>query len=497
MVAVAAKPRQSAGEQAVLLPYQRRVMLDRSRYRMWLGSRRIGKDFLMAADCALPRLAGQNTRDALYVSKDEESTRVFVGYVKRFATNFGKAVKVLERTNHEVVQGKDLKVFEVQFPDVGKRRCNLYAFSSNPESVRGFGGDAYVSEHARHKQAETLWEALAPCIMRGGRVTVASSAPDDEQHFFWGLVQMALRNTDPEQHGAPRAYDVPFTFQKTTILDAIEDGLVENINDVEGTSFTREEFLDDCRAQCTSEEMWLREYMCVPGRGSGSYFPNDLLRTIVHRDDPMPTGDVHTWLANIRRVCMPEEKGGLGAERLYAGCDVGRTDNRFVICVGAKLGGMNRTAGDLVLQGAPFSEMKFALWTLMKLREEIGRRSCSVRRLAIDATGIGYQLGEELEGAFRARAEAVRFTPEVKEDLATRARVGAEERTYTIPDDRETLADFHAIRQERTAAGNARFVSTANESGHQDRFWAKALMLMAAESRSEVRAVEVERGAWM
>jgi phage FluMu gp28-like protein len=107
----------------------------------------------------------------------------------------------------------------------------------------------------------------------------------------------------------------------------------------------------------------------------------------------------------------------------------------------------------------------------------------ALRRACFDNTGLGMQFAERAQERFgKYKVEAVTFTAPVKEDLAYPVRASLEDRSCRLPDDPFVVSDFRAIRKETTAAGNIRFTAEANETGHADRFWAKALARHAAKA---------------
>jgi phage FluMu gp28-like protein len=262
-------------------------------------------------------------------------------------------------------------------------------------------------------------------------------------------------------------------------------GLVELINRTVGTSFTREEFLADCKKQAGPH--FDEEFGCIPSGEESSYFPSSLTRLCVspkcadiiervgegelRERDAIGAVDVATLLALIHAHAK-------GASSLHAGVDVGRSVDRFVPWVVAKFGASHRTVGMLVWQDMPFSAMEFACDRIMSLRTDEGLR---VRRMVIDSTGIGAQLGEAMERKHRQRVEAVDFTAEFKSDIFTNLRTHIEERTIELPDDPATLADLASIAKTVTTAGKIRFAGARTKDGHADRATALALALHAAD----------------
>ncbi len=106
----------------------------------------------------------------------------------------------------------------------------------------------------------------------------------------------------------------------------------------------------------------------------------------------------------------------------------------------------------------------------------------AIRRCAIDATGLGLMLAEELQQRWGTRVEPVTFTLAVKEDLAVRVKRVLEERRLRIPYDPVIRAALGAVKRYVTPAGNIRFDADRTERApHADHFWALALALAAAD----------------
>jgi phage FluMu gp28-like protein len=102
-----------------------------------------------------------------------------------------------------------------------------------------------------------------------------------------------------------------------------------------------------------------------------------------------------------------------------------------------------------------------------------------VRRICIDATGLGAHLAERAEEKFPGKIEPIVFTARVKEDLAIRLKVDLEKRRVRLADQDELRADLRGIRKQVTSSGNVRYAGESQDS-HCDRFWAKALRQHAA-----------------
>lgn len=469
---------------AHLLPYQIAWVEDRSRVRLWEKSRRIGADYCEAYGSVRDRLLGLTDEDYWYSSADESAAVEQAEYSKFFLGLLDVAYKYSE--------GEDLdlpgsKVMTITLPKVGRKAPRLTFMTSSPKRFRSKGGDVCLSEFAFHKQAAEMWKAATPTAAWAGRVSVISTH-NGEGSEFEALLRQARRHLDPATAGQPRDTDLRAAIHRVTIDDAIAQGLVEKVNETRGTSLTPEQFRADLRRTCGSEDRWLEEYMCVMSAQSSSFFPTVLLRDSLSRN----AGGLHTGLGAFLDG-VADRADAIGADRLSAGCDVGRTNDRFVIWVWGRVGLQRVCLGALVYQGRDFRDMETAINATMDAR--FGKARVRVRRKCIDATGLGMQLAERAEQKWGSRVEGVKFTAAIKEDIFGRARAGLEEKTVLLPDDDRVVADFTGIRRIITAAGHSRYDAETNEQGHADIATAAALGLMADESGTNVmRMVPVVGG---
>ena len=438
------------------LPYQQTLANDRSRMVVVEKSRRIGGTEAYAMRAALDGLFASKTRDLWFSSRDESAAREFVMRVKHYCQTFNAVVHVV--TGSEIIGGREFQVFEIAFP----RGMRVTAMASSPGGFRSKGGDVILDEFAHHEQPDEMWRAAYPVITWGGRLTVLSTHNGDTGKFR-ELVEMGRRRRE----GNARPGDYPLELHTITIDDAIAQGLVERINEVTGQSLTRDEFRAQLRGGL-SEEDWLEEYMCVPRSSAGSYLPYQLTRPCVHASCPRPTDSLTEFMADI----------GRSEGELYAGVDIGRRRDLFVIWAVSRVGSALRTAAMLVWQGRSFGEMSGAGDALMSHR--------TLRRVCVDASGLGMQLGEQWRIRHGSHVvEDIQITGAVKQEIYPLLRRHLEERTVMLPESDSTLADLSSIRASVTSSGHVRYLGERTEHGHADRACALALALHAAETRSQ------------
>lgn len=469
----------------VFLPYQKAWILDQARIAVFEKSRRIGADWTEAFRAVRDRISGARSNDYWYSSADESAAREFMLYVQMWLTElYGGVFEILEED--KLFDDDKVRVFTIEAPEVNGARPRITAMTSSPRTFRSKGGDVTLSELAHHDDPVGMWKSAWPCTTWGGQLRVISTH-NGEGSILDKLVQMALRHEDPATHGTPKPNDVRSSLHRVTIDDAIRDGLCERINEVTGDDLSREAFREELRRGCLTEENWQEEYLCVPSKSRGSYFPYDLISPCVSDRDARERESVTDFLADV-------ELHAKDATAIWVGADIGRVRDLFVLWALAEFPGVKTTAGLLAFTGRPFREMAAALDMTMRLRLPGGTR---VVRACVDATGIGMHLAEELAAKHPGRVEEVTYTAALKTEIFTRLHASFEDRSVSIPDDDIVHLDLHSVRKSVTASGAVRFDAAQGDHGHADRANALALAVHAAAApRPAMGFAKMPRGAW-
>lgn len=441
------------------LPYHKRLIEDTSRHVIVEKSRRIGFDYALAYKRTMERITGQKDRHVWYTSADESAAAEFIEYCAYF---LGRVDAVVDKFEDVLAEAEDsrgpIKAFCIRFPN-GAR---INALSSSPRRMRSKGGDVDISEFAFHDSPGELYAAAQPVMLWGDTMTIGSTH-NGEGSAFNGLCKDARLVAKGETHKGGRPL-TPWRHHYIPITVAVEEGLVELINESRGSSFTREEFLANLRAGCRTEDDWLQEYMCQPSTETSAWLPYDLIRTC--EDDDCPA--------------IGEPLAAVDSEGpRYAGADVGRKHDLTVLSIGQMVGDVLHTRRILTLKNMPIPEQVRVIAGAL--------REAGVQRTCVDATGLGIGLADGLQAELGEYAvEAVTFTGPIKERLAVPVRTRFEDRTIRVPDDSKLREGLHKVRKTVTAAGNVRFDAARDESGHADEFWAVALMIEAAGTSRSV-----------
>jgi phage FluMu gp28-like protein len=429
----------------ILLPWQQAWRNDASPLKIWEKSRRIGATYTEANDAVMARLTGKRTVPYWFSSADESAAAEFAEYCAYWLR---VAEAVVERYTEQVEDEETRRKATAYVVRVAGTKVT--AMTSNPRRFRSKGGDVGLDEFAYHDDPQAMYRAAEPATMWGGQLRILSTH-NGEASEFNRLCQMGRRVAA----GQAKPGDIPFSLHRITIVQAVEQGLVERINETQGTTYTRERFLAERRSRCRDEDHWQQEYMAVPAVDSAAWLPYELIEACEHAD---------AGRADLT-----------GTGLLYVGADIGETGHPTVIVVGERIGDVLWVRRVRRSVGEPLAAVEAAVMGLLAQPRCV--RGC------IDATGVGAQIAQ---AAVRGgKGQGVKFSLPVKDSLASRVRRAFEDRAVRVPMGGKTREDLHSIRMTRTASGGMRFDAASTADGHGDEFWALALMLEAATTGAE------------
>jgi phage FluMu gp28-like protein len=436
----------------LLCPYQIAWLRDQSPLALAEKSRRIGWTWTQALGVvlSLAGLPASSPQSYWHSSADMSASGEFI----RDCSDWASVVNAVAKTTGEpeVIDEVDgISAFVMRFANGSK----AVAGSSNPKFFRSKGGPAGLDEFAFHRDGRELYKAAHATAMFWGYPLRIWSTHNGPGSYFNSLI------------GDARTGRLKASLHKTTVLDAVEQGIVERIDmrrlkldDVPAPdSKRRQEWLDELRSTCPDEDTWNEEYMCVPSSDASSLLTYDLISACE--------------VANLQLfdVAGPFDSSG----PIYTGFDVGRKRDLSALWALEKVGDVFWTRVLRVFDRVNFTAQEGAVNRLLENR--------SVKRLCIDATGIGLQMSERLQQRWgKYRVEAVNFSAPVKSELAMPLRRLFEDKLVRIPKDDAIREDLHSVRKIVTAANNIRLdVDRSDTDGHADRFWALGLAYHAAE----------------
>ena len=430
--------------QKLFYPYQFRFITDPSPFKIVLKARQIGFSFAMSFEALIEALFDQ--RDILIFSASEDQALELMRKIRHHLRLFKEIGFKFEEKKKEIIipiiewNGLKPRIIAPNGPKIIVR-------ASNPNTARGWSGSIYLDEFAFHQEARELYRAALPSITRvKGNVRIASTP-----NFATGMFYELWNREDIYPY---------FSRHKVTIWKALDEGLTLNLagKTITGKDVPRDpdkfmRFREDlAKLLGVDLETFAREFECQFIEETGSYIPYSLIEPVISEETKKPYS------------------GGPA----FVGIDIARKRDLTVLISLEQLGDVFYTRHILELRNMPFDTQKNTIRRILMNLNLAGG--------AIDATGLGMQLAEELSTEF-PQIEPVTFSNQVKEILAVNARIAFERRSIRIPENSHLIEAIQAIKRTITPAGNIRFDAERSEMGHADHFWALALALYAASER--------------
>lgn len=405
-----------------LYDYQLNWLNDASRFKIGLFARQTGKSFTSSLEATLD--AGETGVDWIMLSAGMRQSKELMEKVKMHC----KAQQVAA----SAIDGELLKINDIEYTllkIVLNNGAKIQGLPANADTARGFTGNVLLDEFAFHTNSRKIWTALFPTISLGYKIRIVTTPQGfgNKTHEIWN-------NADYSKH-------------LVDIYTAIEQGCPQNA--------------EELKKGLGDDEAWQQEYECLFIDDSSILLSYELITAAQDVTLPQPIKlEEFSWDFEL------STSGG----KLTAGLDVGRRKDLSVLTVTELLGDVYYDR--LVL------EMPKTNYTMQ--REAVGRvvNQYGISNLAVDATGIGNMLAENLaDDLGENRVDQVMFTNQSKELMATYMLKTFEDRKTRISVDRNIRDDYHKIKKSSTATGKVKFDADSDSDGHADRFWSKALAL--------------------
>lgn len=348
---------------------------------------------------------------------------------------------VLERLGSRMARLKRRSATHVVFESGGR------VLAAPSTGGRGFTGNLFLDEIAYHEHAEQTWDAALPVTMRGRfRVRIAST-PNGIGNLFHSLW------SDPSKRVGYALHEVPLKV-------AIDEGLQVD--------------LQHCWAAAKGDRrLFDQMFNCRFLDGEQQYIQSQYVL------------DCQTDNLFVQP----------GRGEWYAGLDIGRTNDLTVLVV-------VHFDGSVATVRAVRSVKRTDHDALHGLVNE-AFRNYTLRRLCVDATGMGSFPVDEMQRRFgRQAVEGVNFgSAGAKDELATTLYSAFCDKWLRIPKTDAALRDVTpgsadglskdvmALRRIIGPSGIIRYDAPHTVEGHADRAWALALALYGIINRPGVRTV--------
>ena len=424
------------------IKYQKDWLNDHSQIKLASKSRRIGFTWIQSFEDvkdALSLKIRNKPCDVWFTSADISAAKEYINYCKFWAKAFNKGVEDLG----EIIidEEKGIKALSLEF----ENGARINAISSNPSAFRSKGGKVVIDEFAFHKNPVELWKAARPVITWGYPLRIISSL-NGTNNLFYKFIEKIKKGK------------LNWSLHEVDIYKAVKDGLVDKIYGRKTTKQEREAWLNDLKESCGDEVTWQQEFCCIAVDEASSFITFDLINNCVE----------DTLIDDLSNI----------SNDFYLGFDVARKKDLSAIVALEKMGAVFYLRKKFELKNVKYAEQKELV------RKLLSNSKC--RKLAIDATGIGNQLAEEIKEEFGSRmVEPIMFAPRIKEEMAYKLLYAFQDRNIRFPDDEDIKNDIHSVKRLNTTAnGIVRFDADRSETdGHADRFWAFALAIYAGTNQ--------------
>ena len=398
------------GLPTVLLPYQARTveLLESSAVRILFieKSRRIGETWGIGSYATLRAGRARSARgmDVLYISYKQEIAREFIDCCGMWARAYAVAAAgmnefLFEDTNPENPEDtRHIKAFRIRFAS----GFEIIALSSAPRTLRGHQGDVIIDEAAFVDNLKELMKAALAMRIWGGKVIVCSTH-NGEDNEFNAYIKDIVGGRSKYSH------------LKIDFNQALLDGFYQRICLVTGEEWSpaaeakwRQEIVDDY-GDLADEELF-----CIPTQGSGVWLPSVLVeaRMLLDEDEApivrlsLPGDFLQRPQAERDRLMSePTDQVKRALDRLNEiemhafGYDPARKADPAVMHLLAIDKVLKRKSRLTVeLRNVPFAEQK-------ALGELILRNAPRLVGAAVDATGVGMNLAEDLGRLFGLRTD--------------------------------------------------------------------------------------------
>ena len=439
------------------MPYQTRWIEDNSRMKVLEKSRRIGGTYSTSYD-TFKRLITNKGHDIVAVTRDENLGTEFVADVSRWFLMWNAL------NPKRIIPKQCFKRLSIDIPHPGGV-SRLIAVSSNPNAAIGRGGSLVLDEFAAHKDPDLLMSLAQPIIMAGGSMSVLSTHRSRNSRFN----EIVLDSQKP---------DSQWSRHRTTIIDAVGQGLVEEIVNPNMVKLgnepweTREAFLDWLRATY-DEFTFQQEFMCVPSDDACSLLTFDEIKQA--QQNYKEYGGIHKGVFFIGYDC---------AESLY-----GDFSTYCVLRADPLTNNVEIVEAYYFKRGTSISEQIGFVVDAMKLYH--------ARHLVSDNAGIGRHPTTILKEKL-GEHKVIAFDPTLqsKGEMCTKVKRYFQNSWVRMKDTKHMQDDFLCIDRTITESGNIVYVANRSGAvGHGDMFsaFAMALTEVPEHSRSEIKGVSEKK----
>ncbi len=458
----------------ILLPYQKKWLADTSSVKVWEKSRRIGASYVEALVAAVFASLGKAAggMSSFYLSYSKEMTQQFVNDCAFWA----KILNIVCGDIEEVVlqdEDKDITVYKIRF-DSG---FEVWGLPSVPRSLRSKQGHVIIDEAAFCDDLRELLKAAMALLMWGGSVSVLSTHNGDDNPF---------NDLITEIHEGKKNY----TLHRTTISDALNDGLYKRICDIKKENWTEEKEnawlkkIEEDYGEAAEEELY-----CIPSSSGSRYFPSALVQSCAENTIPVfrfAESDAFTFEKKWKRelVCKSwfkqvENTLQKSENPVVLGEDFARSGDLTTLWFDEELskGKGTKTLCVIELRNIPFEQQ----WQMVEL---CGNALKNFDGGAFDSRGNGQMIAEKAAQEWPGRIFQVMLSRKWYAENMPKLKTAFEDRTTNVPDDLFIKDDFKVVQLHQGVPLITERTGKGKTKRHGDACIAKVMAVFAASELS-------------
>jgi len=406
--------------------YQAKFLTDPHQFVVARWCRQSGKSFSVGALLLHIALTNPHVHIGIVAPSLRQSKNVIQkmgGFIKRLERGIGG--NLIKKARKTAIECGDGAVIE--------------ALPNNPDTVRGptlFV--VYCDEWGFVKNDEEMYDAILFTLGTTNGRLIATSTPSIKNSLFYKMCFDPNYEDFSRHHINWRQAVEPYGPLKPNILEKIKKQLLG----------------DPWR--------WQREMEAEFAEDVDRFFPLEL---IIKCQDPDPLDSKYKdW------DYYPFEHMPLG--EFYIGADLGKKVDFSVVAVIEK-----RRDGKFRLVHLKQFPLETPYASVIGYVKAICDRYKNVGKIAVDRTGVGEYIVEDMEKAIPIPTEGVLLTVPSKQEVLGNLKRRMEEGNVLIPYDQDLFAEMNAEQFELMKSGQNQF---SHPSGtHDDRLWALALAVYA------------------
>lgn len=463
------------------MPHQVNLITCTERMVIYEKSIRIGITWAMAMRAVRRRVLGKG--NYLHTSVTQLIGQSFIHDCKTFCRLyellFGVKLRESEIDSFDVynpLEDRKETAFQIVFGPGDENAIKV--FSSNPDALRGEGGDVGIDEITSHSQPAELLKAAGGRAMWGHDVYIWSSHRGQASAFNRMIEEQRALGEQSR-----------WTILRTDLYEAIDGGLLDKIAARSGTRMSREEFIADTVAMVGGWDAFEEECLLKPRSGGDAAVGWRYIQEARRGDRCLRIELSEEWpseaaVRDIAGQLAAVAAGGVA----HIGWDVARSAHLAVIAMVVRDPGDDiRVVALVKFSGVNVTSQRLVLDHLLHAAPRVEGLG--------DRGGLGRDACDQLERAHgENRFKGVDFI-NIKTDLGTKLTHTFETTKMLLPEGSEhddIAYDVHAIRTDRLPSGKLRYVESVNpidKRSHCDMAWALAMATFSA-------AEAVEEGMW-